>query len=76
MTSQVHIYRAVSQPAHAFKVDVSSAPAFWVRKPKRSLVCCASCRRLRWAGNCRVQVYYDLVHTFCAPGRGCKAGGK
>jgi len=67
----VHLYRAPSQPAHRFVVDVGEG-RHWFRYPKRSLVRCQNCHKLRWAQNCVVQVYYDGAYYFCRPGKGCK----
>jgi len=71
--SNVHIYVASSQPATRFKVDVGSVKPFWVKRAARSLVGCWCCRKRRWAKHVRVQVYYDSIRYWCAPGHGCKA---
>ncbi len=67
----IHIYRAPNQPAHRFVVDFGQG-RHWFRLPRKRLVRCIKCRKLRWAQNCVVQVYYDDVRCFCRPKKGCK----
>ena len=71
--SSVHIYTAPSQPATRF-VDRNSGRAHWFRYPSRHLFRCHKCGRKRQAGNLQVQVFYDSVRFWCAPGHGCKKG--
>ena len=72
MLGKVHVYVAASQPATRF-VDRHSGKAFWSRCNPRRLWWCDCCRKRRWAKYVRVQVYYDGIRRWCAPGHGCKA---
>ena len=64
--SDVHIYRANSQPAHRFRVHVGGLRAHWIRHNPRMVGQCDRCGRRRWLSKLRVQVYYDMVRQFCA----------
>jgi hypothetical protein len=68
----VHIYTAKGQPATRY-VDDYSGKRMIFRRPPKSLLWCHSCYQRRRAENCVVQVYYDCVQVWCAPGRGCKS---
>ena len=71
--SNVHIFTADnSQPATRF-VDRADAMPIWFRLPKRKLLYAECCKRRRWAGNLRAQVFWDYVRFECAPGHGCKS---
>jgi hypothetical protein len=68
--SNVHIYTAESQPATRF-VNHLSGRAHWFRYPARSLFRCQRCGLKRWAKYVLVQVFYDHLNCWCAPGHGC-----
>jgi len=69
--SNVHIYTAPLQSATQF-VDRNIKPPIWHRNKPRTPIHCWACWRRRWAKYLRVQVYYDSIRFWCAPGRGCK----
>jgi hypothetical protein len=71
--SNVHIFTRPHQPATRFFVQLFEGEKHWIRCKPRSLVRCRKCKKLRWAKNCTVQVYYDDVPAWCRPGKGCKA---
>ena len=72
MTERLHIYRAPSQPAHRYRVDLSPQRGMWIRRSKLSMMRAECCGKRRRAGNLTVQVYYDCVQFFCRKGKGCK----
>lgn len=73
MSSKVHLFVERSQPATRF-VNPHGARAFWTRRKPQQLIPTDCCRRRRWAKYVRVQVYYDGIRRWCAPGHGCKRG--
>jgi hypothetical protein len=67
-----HIYTARSQPATCYVVDCGGTlGSKTFAQPPRSLLECWRCKRKRWAAHCVVQVYYDCLKIYCAPGHGC-----
>ena len=68
--SKVHIYTTQDQPATRF-VDRLGGRAIWTRFKPRRLIWCGECLRRHWAKYMVVQVYYDGVRFWCAPGHGC-----
>lgn len=69
--SDVHIYTAKGQPATRYMDEVAGRRMIF-RRPPKSLLWCHACYQRRRAENCVVQVYYDYVAVWCAPGKGCK----
>ena len=70
-TATVHIYAEPMQPATRYIDSHFDPPMTFVCPPDRLLLC-HSCGKLRQARNCVVQVYYDGLSVWCAPGKGCK----
>lgn len=66
----VHLYRALTQPATRFVVDLDGP--HWITYPDRKRLPTDCCRRWRWAKYVVVQAYYDSIRRWCAPGHGCK----
>ena len=66
---EIHIYRADSQPMTRFDIGsiAGDRPRF-LKYNKRHQIMCHQCRKMRYAKNLRVQVYYDKIHVFCADG--------
>lgn len=61
----VHIYTVPSQPlTHYF--DRCTEREMEFRHGDREVFLCHDCGRRRWAKNLRVQVFYDMLHIFCA----------
>jgi hypothetical protein len=67
----LHIYTAKRQPATRYHVAFDADNDIWIRNKRRTLMRCFRCKKLHWAGNMFVQVYYDGVYQFCADGKGC-----
>jgi hypothetical protein len=68
----MHIYHEPSQPATSFK-DYNFDPPMEFTAPGNRLYWTHCCYRRRPAKNSVLQVYYDLINIFCAPGKGCKS---
>lgn len=84
----VHVHSAYCEPATRFNVGAPLGETrWWGFKPHRLLRpwCCGQPKRrrkngkrytvpgrLRLAKNCVVQVYYDTLPIWCAPGKGCR----
>ena len=71
----VHIYTRDHQPATRFVTVIYTGKKdmrFWTRNPAHRTVPTSCCRKQRWAKNCTVQVYYDMVPFWCRPGKGCR----
>jgi hypothetical protein len=71
--SDVHIFTAPLQPATRF-VDRTGERPMWFRCKPRRLLRAECCYKDRWAKYVRVQVYWDGIRVWCAPGHGCKKG--
>lgn len=71
----VHIFTANVQPATRYVVRLFRQPLL-VKCSPRCLFRTDCCGKQRWAKYVRVQVYYDCIKRWCAPGRGCKEGTK
>lgn len=69
--NNLHIYPAKHQLATRF-VDRCGPKPMWFRLPPLKLLRCYNCEQIRRAKNCVVQVYYDGLIIWCAPGHGCK----
>ena len=72
----IHIWRAKTQPATRFVVDVSTPDQefrYTQRYRRRKLLPCFKCKKMRWAAYLIAHVYYDGTYFFCRPGRGCKS---
>ena len=72
MTERLHIYRAPSQPAHRYRVDLGSKRGMWIKRSKQSFARATCCGRRRQLRNLIAQVYYDCVMLYCRKGKGCK----
>ena len=71
----LHVHAAAGQPATRYRVSLApddGLDGLWIRNHRRALMRCFRCKRLRWAKNMFVQVYYDGVYQFCKEGRGCR----
>jgi hypothetical protein len=71
----IHLYTRSHQQATRFITvlgDLKRPMRFWTRNPPHRTVPTSCCRKQRWAKNCTVQVYYDMVPFWCKPGKGCK----
>lgn len=72
----LHIYQAPAQPATRWKDVITvggRTRTVWTRWPAHRRLWTFCCRRKRLAKYCMVRVYYDVIHIFCAPGKGCKS---
>lgn len=67
----LHIYVAERQPATRYRVQLTDDDGIWIRNKRRTRMRCFRCKKLRWAGNMFVQVYYDGVYQLCKNGKGC-----
>ncbi len=67
----IHLYTVPSQPATRF-VDRNAPKPMWFTYKPRFLFWTECCHQLRWAKYVRVQVFYDGLRRWCAPGHGCK----
>jgi hypothetical protein len=67
----LHIYTTHCQPATRYE-DHNIDPPHTFTHPGNSLVWCHCCEKRRPAKNAVVQVYYDGMYFWCAPGKGCK----
>ena len=65
--SNAHIHTAHSQPATEFQDEAGGI----VRNHPRHLLWCNACAKRRWAKYMVVQVFYDGLRFWCAPGHGC-----
>ena len=73
--STVHVYTAPLQPATKYTDDMFDPPALIECSGfKRYTAWC--CRKRRQARYLNVQVFYDGIRSWCAPGSGCKKGKK
>ena len=75
MTADVHFYTRPQQPATRYEVAVGVGRRLQrhiFRRAAGAPVWVSCCNRLRRAGNCTTQVYYDAQYIWCAPGKGCK----
>ena len=68
----IHVYRASDQKATRYR-ETFGDKTFIVTNPPRRCFPCKKCKRMRYARNLVVHVYYDGTYYFCAPGKGCKA---
>ena len=75
----IHLFGADMQPATDFWDKIMpGVKNFHFKYSPRHLFRCCKCRRLRWAKNLSVQVYYDGTRFFCREKktrrgkRGCK----
>jgi len=73
VTTSVHVFRAPSQPATRYRIDLGDT-SFTMVTRRRCLLPAMCCRRRRRAANLTAQVYYDGPYFFCRPGKGCKVG--
>lgn len=71
MTSVVHIYTALLQPATGF-VDRCGEIEFSGGWPGNRLLRCNCCHKPHPAKNVVVQCFYDGMYFWCAPDKGCK----
>lgn len=65
----IHIYTAAWQPATKYRVP--GIPHLF-ETPPRSLVFVECCRKMRYACNVELQVFYDLTRARCTVGKGCR----
>ncbi len=68
-----HIYTVRGQPATRYQVQLGERFTITIQRRRRSLVWTDCCKRLRWAGNCTIQVYYDGSYHWCKSRHGCKS---
>lgn len=65
----LHVYTVPWQPATRYRVP-GLGRAF--RSAPHSLTFAQCCGKKRRAGNVELQVFYDLTHSRCVAGKGCR----
>ena len=64
-----HVYTAPWQPATRYRVP---GIAHLFKESPHRLVFAQCCRKKRRVRNVELQVFYDLTHSRCVTGKGCR----